>query len=118
MTESRKIADAGAVREGKGYLSRIDGEEIAVFKTGNEFFAVKNLCPHQHFSMLHQGEVKGCVVTCPMHGWSFDLRTGFSTNASGRLKTYPVEVTNGGVYIRTNGNADSENQGEGPRAGF
>jgi len=114
----QKAGDALSMREGKGYLSRVDGEEVALFRVGNDFFAVRNLCPHQHFSMLHQGEVKGCVVTCPMHGWSFDLRTGFSTNASGRIKTYPVEVKDGSVYIQTNGNADAENQGESPRTGL
>jgi len=113
---NHKAGDIVSMREGKGYLSRVDGEEVALFRVGNDFFAVRNLCPHQHFSMLHQGEVKDCVVTCPMHGWSFDLRTGLSTNASGRLKMYPVEVKDGSVYIQTNGNADSENQGESPRA--
>ena len=59
------------LRDNKGFLAKAGGEEISVFKIDGEFLAIGNVCPHQHFSKLHDGEVKGFTVTCPMHGWTY-----------------------------------------------
>jgi len=83
------------------------GEEIALFNVGGTFHAIGNVCPHQHFSLLHTGELNGFVVTCPMHGWSYDVRTGVSTNASGRVKSYEVITREGEIFIRRNGDPHS-----------
>jgi 3-phenylpropionate/trans-cinnamate dioxygenase ferredoxin component len=101
-----RIARIEEIREKRGFLARVRGEEISVFKIGGEFFAIGNVCPHQHFSKLHDGEVKDFTVTCPMHGWTYDLRTGVSTNGSGKVKTYEVEIRRDEVFIRSHGNAD------------
>lgn len=78
------------LRPGKARLVSIDGEDVAVFQIGSEYFAVDNHCPHQHFSKLHEGGLEGSVITCPMHGWSFDLASGACVNGDGRLKKYAV----------------------------
>jgi 3-phenylpropionate/trans-cinnamate dioxygenase ferredoxin component len=101
-----RIARIEEIREKRGFLARVRGEEISVFKIGGEFFAIGNVCPHQHFSKLHDGEVKDFTVTCPMHGWTYDLRTGVSTNGSGKVKTYDVEIRRDEVFIRSHGDAD------------
>jgi len=77
----------------------VDGRDIALFSENGRIFAVQNDCPHQHFSMLHEGELKDCRITCPMHGWTFDLQTGRATNGSGRLKRYAVKVADGSVWV-------------------
>lgn len=77
-----------------------DGTEIAVFDLGDRIVAVDNVCPHQRFPLLHEGEVTEGVVSCPMHGWEFDLLTGecrFGGNA--RLRTWRVEVIDGMVCV-------------------
>jgi nitrite reductase (NADH) small subunit len=79
--------------------SQLGNTDVVVFQVGQEFFAVENNCPHQHFTVLHQGEVKDCTVTCPMHGWNFDLRTGNATNGNGKLKTYSVEIRGQEVWV-------------------
>lgn len=75
---------------GRAVKVTVGEEEVALFRIGNEFFAVGNVCPHQHFSRIHEGALEGSVVTCPMHGWSFDLRSGACVNGSGSLKRYKV----------------------------
>jgi nitrite reductase/ring-hydroxylating ferredoxin subunit len=95
------------LREGRGSLMRVAGEEVSVFKVEGRVFAIGNVCPHQHFSKLHEGDVNGFVVTCPMHGWSYDVRTGLSTNADGRVKSYEVVIRGEEVFILNDGNADS-----------
>lgn len=88
------------IKEWKGKRVVIDGVEIALFKADGKIYAISNVCPHNRFSMLHEGEFKDCVVTCPMHGWAYDVRTGISVNVSGKVKTYDVEVKNGKVFVR------------------
>jgi nitrite reductase/ring-hydroxylating ferredoxin subunit len=106
LMQEYKVARVQDLRDNKGFFAKAGGEEISVFKIGEEFFAIGNVCPHQHFSQLHDGEVKGFTVTCPMHGWTYDLRTGVSTNASGKVKTYKVEIRRDEVFILSHGDAD------------
>lgn len=87
------------VSTGRGKRVTVDGEEIVLFKVDHQICALLNSCSHQHFQLLHQGEFRDGIVTCPMHGWAYDVRTGVSTNASGKIKTFPVEVKNGRVYV-------------------
>jgi nitrite reductase (NADH) small subunit len=48
---------------------------VALFNVAGEFFALDGVCPHQG-GPLGQGHLEGCNVTCPWHGWQFDVRTG------------------------------------------
>jgi 3-phenylpropionate/trans-cinnamate dioxygenase ferredoxin subunit len=63
-------------------------------------FAIENRCPHQQRSAFHQAQVDGCVIRCPMHGWTFDLRTGDPVAGSGRLRTFEVRESGNAVYVR------------------
>ena len=77
-----------------------EGVEIAIFDIGGTFYAVDNVCPHQKFPMLFEGEVNDCVVTCPMHSWQFDIRTGQClSGGSAWLATYEVFIENGEIMV-------------------
>src|SRR5882724_5657129 len=73
--------------------------EIAVFKVEGRIHALKNVCPHQHFSLLHEGEICDGAVTCPMHGWTFDLATGESRTGQGKATVYPVQIKGNDILI-------------------
>ena len=60
---------------GQSRIVEHEGRLVAVFRTDEEFHAVQNECPHA-WAPLASGSVDDCVVTCPLHGWSFDLRDG------------------------------------------
>src|SRR5207237_4702293 len=52
------------------------GEEIAVFRTGDDrVYALVNRCPHKG-GPLSQGIVHGDKVACPLHDWKISLVTG------------------------------------------
>lgn len=90
-------------------LASVQRREIAVVRTAAEIFAVRNLCPHQA-GPLGSGlvmakivassvgenidvEGDGVMITCPWHGWEFDLSSGRClTDPAMRVATYPVEV--------------------------
>lgn len=78
-----------------------DHEPIAVFNLDHSFYAIQDNCPHQHMP-LADGEVIGCVITCPFHGARFDIKTGavLSPPACENLVTYPTRVIDGIVQVQ------------------
>ncbi|HXG88893.1 MAG TPA: Rieske 2Fe-2S domain-containing protein [Vicinamibacterales bacterium] len=58
-----------------GTMVIVHGRHIALFRLDDGFFAIDNLCLHQA-GPLCEGEIEQGVVTCPWHGWSYDIRTG------------------------------------------
>lgn len=76
------------------------GKFVAVFRTEEGVFAVQNDCPHA-WAPLASGSVDDCRVTCPLHGWSFDIRDGSPVDAppSATLRCYDVEVVDGEVRV-------------------
>ncbi len=73
---------------------------VALFNVDGEFYALDGVCPHQG-GPLGQGQLQGCIVTCPWHGWQFDVRSGqHQINASLEHPAFEVKVENEEVYLR------------------
>ena len=51
---------------------------VAVFNADGELFAIDDTCTHQDAS-LSEGWLEDCMIECPLHAASFDLRTGKPT---------------------------------------
>lgn len=99
MSQYRVVCPAGAVPPGRGRLVEIDGRAIALFRAEDGFFATEDNCLHAG-GPLHLGALEGRVVTCPWHGWRFDVATGAcDLNPCVSLRTYPVRVRDGMVEI-------------------
>ena len=76
------------------------GRALAVFRVAGVYYAVEDVCPHSG-GPLAGGPIRGGLLTCPWHGWSFDLATGVCTLiAAAKLKTFPVSVEEGDVRVR------------------
>jgi nitrite reductase/ring-hydroxylating ferredoxin subunit len=57
-------------------LEVVAGDRIlALFNVDGTIYAIDGICPHQG-GPLGQGTLCGTVVTCPWHGWQFDVTTG------------------------------------------
>mgnify|MGYP003385097710 FL=1 len=74
--------------------------EIAVFKTRDgSIFAINNECPHKQ-GKLSEGLVHEHVVTCPMHNWDIDLKSGKALgNDSGCTNVYESKIEDDIFYI-------------------
>ncbi len=68
-----------------------DGNELAVYNVGGEFYATENSCPHRG-APLTEGALCGHIVECGLHGWQFDVRSGECLTVPDRIKTYSVLV--------------------------
>ncbi len=81
-------------------MEAVVGERIvALFNIGGEYFALDGVCPHQG-GPLAEGELTGCVVTCPWHSWQFDVRTGqHQLNRNVIQPWFQTKVEDGGVWV-------------------
>ena len=79
------------------------GEELAVFRTGDDrIYALVNRCPHRG-GPLSQGIVQGDTVACPLHDWKISLATGEAAAPDkGCVPTIPLKVVAGRILIARN----------------
>src|SRR5262245_50659545 len=78
----------------------VAGERIvALFNVDGRFYALDGICPHQG-GPLGKGSLSGCVVTCPWHGFQFDVTSGqHQTSKSLVHASFPVRVEAGQVWV-------------------
>jgi len=98
-----KVASAAAdIQWTRGNVAEVevDGKKICIGRFQDVFYGFSYLCPHAGAPMT-DGYVDGaCRVVCPVHSLKFSLKDGRDANGDGyRLKTYPVEVRDDGVYL-------------------
>ena len=94
-----RVADVEEIPEGRAKVFRIRDREIAVFHADGAIHAVKNTCPHRRIP-LDGGIVENGVLTCPGHGWQFDLKTGDCLDRPDfGVRCYRVEVRGSAVWV-------------------
>ncbi len=69
------VASSADIPPGHAKAYIVGNREIGVFNVDGTFYAIDNTCPHQG-GPLADGWIEGCIVTCPWHGWAFDVRSG------------------------------------------
>lgn len=98
-----KFMPAGTVEsvpEGDVIGLDIDGRKIALFKLDGAIHALQGLCTHGH-AELAGGYVEGDLIQCPMHGGTFEIRTGKAVGAPCTidLQVLPVKVEGDQVLV-------------------
>jgi 3-phenylpropionate/trans-cinnamate dioxygenase ferredoxin subunit len=97
---STKLCPLGDVADGAAIRIELATADIAVVRVGDEVFALDDVCSHAEFP-LSDGDVDESTIECALHGSRFDLRTGKALGppATQPVRTYPVSVIDGDVYI-------------------
>jgi nitrite reductase (NADH) small subunit len=87
-------------RLGARRVRRMDGVEIAVFRTADDrVFALLDRCPHKG-GPLSQGIVFGDKVACPLHNWTIALDSGRAVAPDvGCVRRFAVRVEDGRVLL-------------------
>ena len=95
-----QLCPADDFQELEGKPFHVSGTHLAVFKSGDKFYAVDNRCPHMGYPMS-KGSVRDGVLICHWHHWEFDLKSGACFLAFGDdLKAFPVEARDDGyLYV-------------------
>lgn len=103
MPEWIRIANESECTPGRA-LERVAGDRIvALFNVEGQFYALDGVCPHQG-GPLGKGKLDGCILTCPWHGWQFDVRSGqHQLSQSVRQPRFAVRVVNGEILVNLDG---------------
>ena len=100
MRDWIRIADVAACPPGTALEAVAGDQMVALFNIDGELYALDGVCPHQG-GPLGQGELCGAVVTCPWHGWQFDVRDGMhQINPKIVQPKFEVRVEGDGVFVR------------------
>ena len=88
------------VAVGRMRSCKIGEREIVVCHTREGLFALDNTCTHA-FARMSEGYFKGTRIICPLHGATFDVRTGKVQGgpATVPLAAHPVRVIDGVVQV-------------------
>jgi nitrite reductase/ring-hydroxylating ferredoxin subunit len=78
----------------------VNGLELLLVKTKGTVYACENECPHQG-SPMAGGIIKDAEhITCPRHGYKFNLKNGSCPDASQyTLKVYPTEIQGDDIMV-------------------
>ena len=88
----------------RGKEFAVAGRVVAIFRAGDRLYAVDGMCAHQG-GPIAQGRLDGSCVTCPWHGWQYDVTTGCNLLSGKKmLDTFAVEVRSDEVWV----NVESE----------
>ncbi len=77
--------------------------EVAIFFVNNQVYCLSNVCPHRHQNKIAQGYIKDGNVMCPLHHWTYNLKTGENINQLQGLKSiqaFDVRIIDDLVYIK------------------
>jgi nitrite reductase/ring-hydroxylating ferredoxin subunit len=94
-------AEVKGFAPGTMQMVRIGGNAILLANIEHEFYSTSNSCTHNK-CYLHNGKLKGKILTCPCHFAEFDLTTGavLAPPAKEPLPMYPVKVDGNGIYVQ------------------
>lgn len=89
LSESGAPCEPGSLRD-----------QVLVFQYKGKFHAINQECPHSSyplsdgapFDIEDFGVVLSSGITCPKHGWSFDLITGRGDRGNYRLQVWETEL--------------------------
>jgi len=75
MDDWRSVCTSATLLEGKPLHFPIGAVDVLVVRVAGAVHAINNLCTHAD-ACLHEGRIRGHRIICPLHGASFDVRTG------------------------------------------
>ncbi len=99
MPEKIKVATVSEIPPGQRLVVEAAGKQIAIFNVNGKLVACENVCLHRG-GPLGEGDIDELIVTCPWHGWQYDLATGECLmNPMAKIPLYPVFVESDEVWV-------------------
>ena len=103
MSDPIKVAEVSDLNPGECKTVVAGDRELALFNVAGTLHCIDNVCPHRG-GPLGEGVLDGSVVTCPWHGWRFDVCTGVSpVIPTAKVDKFEVVVEGNDVKVKLNG---------------
>ncbi len=97
--EAVRVGSVTELRKGKPLGVTVAGRDIAIFEVAGEIVATAGKCLHAG-GPLCQGTLEAAILTCPWHGWSYDLKTGICEEDPGLvLQRYAVTIQGDDILV-------------------
>ena len=94
-----RVAGTSDLKPGENKVVNANGTEVALFNVDGEFFALGNTCPHRG-GPLGEGFLEGEIVTCPWHGWQFNVKSGQNeVMPMHKVPSYKVKVEGNDILV-------------------
>lgn len=95
------VCAATALGDGEALHFKVGTTDVLLLRIGGALFAVDNLCTHAA-ACLHEGRIRGYRIICPLHGASFDARSGavLGAPATVALRRHEVREADGAIFVR------------------
>lgn len=96
-----RVMPASELAAGEMRSVRIAERDVVLCHAKDAIYALDDLCTHA-FARMHEGRLRGYRLICPLHGASFDVRTGavLGAPASQPLRTYRVRIDDGYIEVQ------------------
>ena len=99
MGDFVKVATKSELNSGSAKKVEVNGCEIALFNVDGSFYAIEDVCKHRG-GPLSEGSCEEKIVTCPWHGWQYDVTSGAClTNPSVNQIKYSVKVEGDDILV-------------------
>jgi nitrite reductase/ring-hydroxylating ferredoxin subunit len=100
MAQWQDAAAAEAVTEDSVLAVGVGGMNLALFRIGEEVFALLDMCSHGQ-ARLSDGYVEDGCVECPLHQGLIDIRSGGPRKPpiTEPVQTYPARIRDGRIEI-------------------
>jgi nitrite reductase/ring-hydroxylating ferredoxin subunit len=97
----QRVCAESELAQGQMRCVALGEAQILVCRTRDGLHAVDNICTHA-YARLDEGRLRGHRLICPLHGASFDARTGavLGAPATQPLRTYAVRVQDGQIEVQ------------------
>ena len=100
VSEFEVVGQVTDFEDGQGRAVPVDGRMVAVFRKGEEWYAIDDLCPHMGAS-LAEGYVEDHTVTCPWHAWRFCIKDGtWEDNPRTKVDCFEIKIEGDDVLVR------------------
>ncbi|AXI46675.1 (2Fe-2S)-binding protein [Sulfitobacter sp. SK012] len=99
------VCSVAEMRDGFAKIKILaNGERVAVFRQAGTLSAISNACAHQN-GPLGEGRVLDCLVTCPWHGFQYDVTNGRSPAPfTEMVPTYNIRLSGAVVQVHRDAN--------------
>jgi 3-phenylpropionate/trans-cinnamate dioxygenase ferredoxin subunit len=95
------VATVDELQSGERMVVELGRHWVALFNVDGTYYAIEDVCTHDD-GPLAEGELEGCIIICPRHGATFDIRNGkvLTPPAMVDVQSYDVQIQDKNIQVK------------------